>query len=231
MVVRYVSKNKSEERGVTALLVLVGVLLFLPFVLVSYFYYNGLKKKYLDSSDAQRIHDTRRMFNTLTTFVMSSVLSAGVLTFGVWALLGGVLSVLGIDEASVQGPILMFFTALIFICFLYVEYLVARRIAVLSLGIVVDESKDLLVFPFENKSSTLGDWLTLRAMKRLAYEDTVPLSAITKMTRGYGKELYVHGDFGSRGIFMSDKQKRDEVLAAVQELAGKKAMMTEIESY
>jgi hypothetical protein len=111
-------------------------------------------------------------------------------------------------------------------------YLIARHLAVLYLGIIADRERDALYFPYDMQSYTLTDYFSLRFLRDYCNVDSIPLSAIKKLTRGRGKELYIHGDFGSRGIIMSSKQKRDECLTMIQSLTGKKSLLiTEIEGY
>lgn len=62
----------------------------------------------------------------------------------------------------------------------------------------------------------IQDYLQLRFIRDMGDMESVPLSAITKITREAGKKLYVHGEFGSRGIAFSHKQKRDECIAAIE---------------
>jgi hypothetical protein len=74
--------------------------------------------------------------------------------------------------------------------------------------------------------------MKLRFIADYTKVDSVKISQITKLTRGYGTELYVHGPFGSRAIIMSSKQKRDECLAMIQNFTGKRGLLiTEIEGY
>jgi hypothetical protein len=121
----------------------------------------------------------------------------------------------------------------IFVCLLLaIGYIFAKHIAVLYFGVVIDYENDILVFPYDMQSYGITDYLKLRFIIDYTKIDSVKISQITKLTRGYGNELYVHGSFGSRAIIMSSKQKRDECLTMIQHLTGKKGMLiTEIESY
>jgi hypothetical protein len=118
------------------------------------------------------------------------------------------------------------------IVILVADWCVARHLAVLYLGIVTDSGKDALFFPYDMQSYTVIDYITLRFFKDYCNVDSVPLSAITKISRGRGKDLYVHGTFGSRSIVMSNKQKRDECLAMIQSVTGKKRLLiAELEGF
>ena len=62
----------------------------------------------------------------------------------------------------------------------------------------------------------IGDYLNLRFIRELGLMEEVKLSKVTKITRKAGTVLYIHGSFGSRGIIFSNKQKRDECIAAIE---------------
>jgi hypothetical protein len=137
------------------------------------------------------------------------------------------------------GAIFIFYTTFSIIAIIivlppviFIGYHFARHLAVLYFGIVADKDKDILVFPHDMQSYLLSDYFSFRFLKDYCNVDTIELSSITKMTRGHGTELYVHGPFGSRRIIMSTKQKRDECLAMIQVFTGKKGLLiTEIEGY
>jgi hypothetical protein len=100
------------------------------------------------------------------------------------------------------------------------------------MGIVGDASDDLLIIPPTMDNYSLGDWFSLRFFRDICSVDKIHLSSITRMTRGYGKELYIHGNFGSRKISMSSKLKRDECMVMIERLARRgRLTIGELENY
>ena len=57
----------------------------------------------------------------------------------------------------------------------------------------------------------------------------IPLCSIDKMTREKGNILYVLGDFGSKKLTFSSRQKRDECMAAIQRYARMSSRQLEME--
>lgn len=206
-------KTKNQENNEA--LGYIGILLFLPFLIISVISFSALKREYLERGTEQRAMDIRRLVPTLVMAGGSLILCCFVAYLGFSS--GGTGTMVGV-LAVLAG--------------LVGGYFVARRIAVLYLGVIADKERDALYFPYDMQSYTLTDYFSLRFLRDYCHVDSVPLSAINKLTRGRGKELYAHGDFGSRGIIMSSKQKRDECLAMIQALTGKKGLLiTEIEGY
>ena len=183
---------------------LVGVLLLIPSCVLAIFYFFVLKIRYLRNPSAQRIVDTPRML---------SIIGKGGITVFVLLVLTALTDVFAI------------FVVPVMVIYIF-------RIPVFALGIIADNEKDKLYFPCDMQSYTLVDYVIMRFIKDACSVDSVHLSEITKLTRGYGKDLYVHGKFGSRKITMSSKQKRDECLAMIQSFCGRKGILaSEIESY
>jgi hypothetical protein len=209
--------NNDGSGCLIVCLAVAGLLFLLPFLLLSVFSFYALKRQYLESADVQQIVDIRRIFPTL---------GEECAVFGIGAIIFYMCF-----QGEVSSPVICIGIMISIIIFT-IGYYLARHLAVLYFGIVADRDKDILVFPYDMQSYTLTDYFSLRFLKDYCNVDTVALSAITKITRGYGTELYVHGPFGSRRIIMSTKQKRDECLAMIQLFTGKKGMLiSEIEVY
>ena len=212
----------NDTEGMAVLIVVVGVLLFIPFLVVSYVSFSKLKEEYLEDGTAQRVMDIRRLLPTLI---------AG----GAVCAIGAIIVACSMGDMNQNG--FSFLSALVatFAALLAVVagYYLARHLAVMYLGVVADKSKDTLIFPFDMQSYTIADYLGLRFLYDFCRVDSVPLGSIEKMTRGRrGKDLYIHGAFGSRGITMSNKQKRDECLAMIQSLTGKRGLLVgEVEAF
>jgi hypothetical protein len=208
--------RKANEGDVAALFGLFGVVLLIPFLVISFVTFRGLRQKYLESPTAQRVMDIKRLGSPLLCISVGM----GLCVFIALALFA---------QKTVPHALLGVLLTIPVLC---IGYIMAKYLAVLYLGIVADKDKNSLFFPHDLQSYTLTDYFSLRFLKDLGRVDSVNLSAIQKMTRGRGKELYVHGGFGSRGIIMSSKQKRDECLTMIQSLSGKKGLLiVEVEGY
>jgi hypothetical protein len=224
---RKTRKSKKGDGGDGGPLLLIGMLLFLPFLVISFRAFNKLKHEYLERGNVQRVMDISRTFGTL--FLGGAVCGLG--TF----IIVFIIAILSKNQ-EIHSFISFIIVVLIITFIIYMSigacYYIARHLAVLYLGIILDIDNDELILPYDMQSYTITDYTKLRFLDDYCNVDKISLSAITKMTRGRGKELYVHGSFGSRGIFMSTKQKRDECLAAIQSVSGKKGLLiTEIEGY
>lgn len=112
-------------------------------------------------------------------------------------------------------------------------YIMARHLAVLYMGVVLDIDKGEVYFPFDMQSYGVLDYISLRFLHDYCNVDSVPLASIRKISRGNrGKDLYLTGEFDARSITMSSKQKRDECLELIQSAIGKRGiLMNEIEGY
>ena len=195
------AREKAEQaKQMEALMKIVGLIVFLPFLIFTYFAYRSLKNQYLAGPEVRRVVDKSKAFQSLFASGMC-LIGWVVVSFiaGSW-LQGKDIPILnmmigGVPLAAIS-PIILATLAL------PLGIIMARSLAVSFLGIVVDPTRGCLFLPDRSKM------------------EKIPLSSITQMTRGgHGKELYIHGDFGSRSIAMSNKQKRDEVQALIQSLS------------
>jgi len=220
------SKEEKDRAMAGFIMGLIGIVLLIPSLVLAIFYFFVLKSRYLQNPSAQRIVDTPRMISSIGTggiAVVGMLFLGGIAAFIIGYIMG--------EKAGNMGSVLLIFTVIL-IPALLIMIIYIFRIPVLSLGIIGDHENDKLFFPCDMQSYTLGDYVTMRFVKDACSVDSINLSEITKLTRGYGVDLYVHGEFGSRKITMSSKQKRDECLAMIQNLCGKKGVLAgEIESY
>jgi hypothetical protein len=119
---------------------------------------------------------------------------------------------------------------LLVICIvIFVAIKMAQWVAVKYIGAIIDADNRVIYFPPDMQSYGVEDYLTCKFLKDMSTLDMVSIDSITKITRQVGKRLYLHGSFGSRGLFFSEKQKRDECIMAIQQLAGKNILMYEME--
>lgn len=206
--------RSTNSQGNSDVFAYIGILLFLPFLMISIISFSTLKRKYLAQPSIQRVMDIRRLAPLLlcTGGIMAVAAYFTIVGLGEWGKSPSFVLL-------VAGPVLLG----VLICS---GYLVARHLAVLYFGIVADTQAGILYFPYDMNSYGIMDYLSLCFVRDFCRVDSVPLAAIERITRGgRGKDLYLHGAFGSRGITMSSKQKRDECIAMVQALSGRRGLV------
>jgi len=201
--------TKQQRESNAALGTLICVLLFSPFLIFSVFKYFSLKNEYMSGDNYHRVVDV----GTVKKPIMTAV---GLVIFSYFAI------VVTHDNLPVLSVLIIFVVA-------FLAYKVAQWVAVKYIGAIIDADNGLVIFPPDMQSYGVADYLTMKALKDMSRLDKVNISEIEKMTRQAGKRLYLHGRFGSRGIFFSDKQKRDECMSAIQQLCGKGTLMYELE--
>lgn len=209
------SSKKTNNRYKGGGLNFIGTLVMLPVLLLSIIFYVYYYFRYIAGDSRQRVMDIRRMAAPL---IKGAVLLGAAVLFVFFFLTGG--------EAALVSPNF-------FICLLGgIAIAVALHLTVIYVGVVGDPQNDRIIFPPDMQSYGFFDYLFLRFVVDYCRVDSTPLSAIKRITRGYGTELYLHGDFGSKGIFFSSKQKRDECMVMIQNLTNRHGLVfSEIESY
>lgn len=183
-------------------------LAFLPFLIFSIIHYIRLQKIFPVTESTQRIFD------------FGSVLRPLMLG-------GGVLVILLFAWQNFHNN-LTIMTIIIFMASV-ILYKVANLVASSYYGVVVDYARNIILLPIDMINYTLTDYMQLKFIRQLGDMEYVNLSDIKRITREKGKSLYIHGDFGSRGIHFSNKQKRDECISAIQS-ATKVSIIAELES-
>lgn len=83
------------------------------------------------------------------------------------------------------------------------------------IGCLVIPSQGIAVVPRGFNDFVLEDYLTGRFLWKVGEMNELPLAQIRTLTRQAGTQLHIHGDFGSRSVRFSNKQKRDEYLSAL----------------
>lgn len=120
-----------------------------------------------------------------------------------------------VQDGQSMTALMMLALALSWLVGLWLIVTAAFWIAAVYFGTIVDPTKDRVVFQVDQESYDLMDYLKLQFIRDLPEFDTVPISAIKRITRQYGTNLYIMGDFGSRRISFVHKQKRDECIYAI----------------
>jgi len=188
------AKKKDDSGG---LLVLgVGLIIFIPFFLFSFMRFLLLQDQYLKSESAVRVVDIWGVKPMLIKCGIFTIISAVILN-------------IAFDKSIVAALLLT--VVLVTACIL-----LGMRLSIIYLGPVIDDKKNIVAFPPDFQSFTITDFFSLKPLNAFYNTDEVKLSDILKMTRQAGKYLYIHGDFGSRKLAFSTKQKRDECIATIQ---------------
>lgn len=209
MAKRKVATKKDE--GSTGLFFL-GIIIFIPFLVFSFCYYKKLKREFPLTDSSQRIFDLGNLIPALAL----APIGIGVIA-------------LGFDALASSNFLIIFLGLGIVIAGIWVCYHIAKSIASAYFGIIVDPIQDFVLLPKDMANYAIEDYFQLRFIRELGIMEQIPLSEVTKITREVGKKLYVHGDFGSRGIAFSNKQKRDECIAAIERCRKKSITSVEFE--
>lgn len=196
------------------------VIAALPIIIFAFFFYKKLSDTYLKSENIQRVSDIKRLLFPL--------IAIGFNLFILTLLASGSFGEFQKTNSASDLLLSLLFLFSIIIC----GYLGAKYLAIIYLGILFDFENKSILCPYDFESYGIHDYLSFNFLKTLTQVHCIPTKEITKITRGYGNELYLHGKFGSNKIKMSSKQKRDECLALATELIGKKGVtFSELESY
>ncbi|MGL4890088.1 MAG: hypothetical protein ACRC52_04675 [Aeromonas veronii] len=200
--------NRTNEEMLKYAFMILGVILFLPFMFFSYLHYNRIKKRHIKESGTQRVYDVGLLWRSI-------VFSASIITTGLIAMFytnGYLLSSIPPEYEKVMFGI----DALIVIISLYPIKKMAERVAVQYFGVVFDDNDKKIVIPADLENSNFGENLRLNFIRKMGDYEEINVKDISSVTREKGVNFYIHGQFGSRKINFSNKQKRDECLSALQ---------------
>lgn len=213
--------QRKDTLGWDQIFQMVGVVVMFPVLILSIIFYLYLHSKHVSGAGRRRIMDIRRM---------TAPLLRGALLMGVVLVIPFLL--VSILHDNTTGPAPTLGGWLYLLPLLLVGIPVAWHLAVMYMGIVADVDQDKLIFPPDMQSYGILDYISLRFVLDYCRTDSVPFSAIKRVTRGHGTDLYIHGDFDSRAIIMSSKQKRDECMTMIQNIIGGRGVVFgELESY
>jgi putative exporter of polyketide antibiotics len=184
---------KKKEPQIDGMLIALSAAL----MLFAAFHYIKLKEKYLATENSHRIFDMKALWLRLTN------VGVGVL-FVIWTC------------ASLFGEHkLLFVLALPF--GLYGLNLLAKALAYILVGVVIDHDTGTVHFPANLENLDILDYIKiLPVVKAMIQLESIPISQIKKITRQAGVKLFLIGDFGSRRIQFSDKAMRDECIYWIQ---------------
>lgn len=217
-------KKKSEKSN----LIILGIICLLPCLIIGISNYLILYLKYIRRKNTIRIIDIKNM-RTPIIFACSIIFPINVICcYYVYELFfEKIIS----DNLIMNSHEIMIISITIFILISSI-IIIGMNISVVYLGVVFNLDQKIIICPHDMQSYKILDYIILKFIFNYASVDIINIYDINKISRGYGKELYLHGKFGSRRIKMSSKQKRDECLSIIQNIIKQKGIMIcEIESY
>lgn len=200
------AKKKNDE-GAAIIFLIIGALVFIPFMLLAYIHYRKMKSRYLTNRNVQRVVDIGRFYTVLGSGIASVVGMFVVLWIGSVNIGHGLAN-------TAYGPVLICIYVLLM---LYPFKKLADAAATAYLGVILEDDFNTFIFPADLANCTASEVVKLRFIKGLGTVERFQYSQITSFTCEKGKLFYIHGNFGSRALSFSNKQKRDECLAALQQ--------------
>lgn len=217
-------KKKSKKSN----LIILGIVCLLPCLIIGILNYLILYLKYIRRKNTIRIIDIKNMCTPIM-FACSVVLPINVICcYYVYELF---FEKIMYDNLVMNSYEIMIICITIFILIISI-IIIGMNMSVVYFGIVFDLDQKIIICPHDMQSYKILDYIILKFIFNYASVDIINIYDINKISRGYGKELYLHGKFGSRRIKMSSKQKRDECISTIQNIIKQKGMMLcEIESY
>lgn len=203
--------QKKNQGGANLVLMAIGIV-FIPLVLTfGLWHYMRLRGKYLKSKGVRRVVDIWNLGVPFYSF-------AGVVL--------GTYMLIITTYSNYQA-----LSYAVIIVALYIGIKLAQRSASCYFGAAIIPESGTVVFPEDMAGYGIEDYIKLKFIRNLSRMDEVELNDIEKISRQSGKRLYIHGPFGSRGISFTNKQKRDECIAAIQSVAKRKpTLINEFES-
>lgn len=204
-------RSRSNEPDWKVVVATFGIIFLVPCIIASVIYYYSYRKSYPDKENGQRVFDLSSLWVPLAKGAIALGLSAALLSFSFSHMIEG--------RSVVWGLVFVLTAALALAA---VFYVVPRYWAATYFGLAIDVDRDLVVFRKDMANYGIGDFLTGRAVWEIGDLEAVPLSAVQRITREAGKYFYLHGAFGSRGVRFSNKQKRDEGIAAIEYARGRR---------
>lgn len=202
-------KNKSDGAAALIVLTLVAFLIFLPFLTITFSRYRKLKKMYEAIPNTQRVYDIGNLFKTIGWAVAMVIVFAGIF-------IGISFAIEKYIPPEYTKHIALILMSACVLVILWPLKKMAERVAVEYFGVIFNDNDHSMHLPADIDNMGLGETLRLHFLRRLGDQDRVDIKKITNITREKGVNFYIHGDFGSRKIKFTNKQKRDECISALQ---------------
>lgn len=190
-------------------IMMISLLSFIPFLLITILYVGQLKHNYLTAT-ARRINDISMIRPALKKCILWSALWSGI----------------GLAIIKLKAQVL--YSVPIWLFWFWFNTIMARWLAVVYFGVVVDKENNTLYFRQDQLSYDFLDYVTLKFFRDLEIPVSVKISDIEKVSKQYGDYTYIIGKFGSHRIMFSNKMKRDECIHVIKS-AGNSQMLFEFD--
>lgn len=207
-IIKMARRSQANDEMLKYALMVIGVILFLPFMFFSYLHYKKIKKNYINNSNAQRVYDVGLLWR-------STIFSSGIITTGIVAMFYVNRNLLAVIPPE-YAKVLFVIDAVVIIAAFYPIKKMAERVAVRYFGVIFDDNDKNMVIPADLANASFSENIRLNFIRKMGDYEEIDISEIFNVTREKGVNFFVHGRFGSRKINFTNKQKRDECLSALQ---------------
>lgn len=207
-IIKMTRRSQANDKTLKYAFMVLGVILFLPFMLFSYLHYKKIKKNYMENSNAQRVYDVGLLWRSI-------IFSSGIITTGIVAMFyvnSNLLAAIPPEYAKVLFAI----DVAVIIAAFYPIKKMAERAAVRYFGVIFDDDDKKMIIPADLANASFSENVRLNFIRKMGDYEEIDISEIFNITREKGVNFFVHGRFGSRKINFTNKQKRDECLSALQ---------------
>jgi len=188
-----------------------SVLICLPFLPVAISYYYWLRRTYL-LPGAVRVNNIENLKESAAKAIRWSGFIF-IVAVCIAMIINGTTGLTPLKNINKNSNEILLITAAMLIWY---NIIVARWLSIVYFGVIVDGARDRLYFRQDQQSYDILDYVTLKFFRDLEKIDSVKISEIGRMSRQYGDNLYIAGEFGSRKVWFTTKQKRDECIYAIE---------------
>lgn len=194
-------KNRTDNAdSLVFTAVIAGGVLFL----VSLFHYVLLRLRHTRGKKTRRVFDLG--------IGSATMLKTGLVALAFGALCWGAYGLVGPSSLFISIPLA-----------LLVANWLGMAQACAFFGVAVNFDDGTITFRNTQAQLDLGDYFRIFPIIRcFTTLNTLKLDDVEWLTRESGRQLYLHGSFGSRRIDFSDKLKRDECIHLITALGGKR---------
>lgn len=200
------SKDQKETAEMVIFILMVVCAVLTPLAaIVAWRHYKKLMSEYQTDGAVIRVHEAGRDALTMGfkncleatfPFVLLALCSGSEYKDSAWFL-----------------PIMVILAVLSLIWF----YVMSKKAGCMMVGVLIYPQTNTIVIPRDSLTNTaMADLFALKWVRDMYTMEAIDLNAIEKITRESGKKFFIHGDFGTRGIYFSNKQKRDECIYAIE---------------
>lgn len=217
-------KGKNNGEGIW----LIGALLAPLAAIVAWFHYQKLMSKYQVDESVLRVHEGGRDALMLALLNCIKATIPAVIVVAVYIYLAPSFEY----SSSLSQGVFLFVMAILAALSLIWFYVMSKKVGCMMVGVLFYPQANTIVIPRDSLTNTaMADVFALKWVVDMYTMEAIDLNAIKKITRQSGKWLFIHGDFGTRGIYFSNKQKRDECISAIEHCMKKTMVRFDFEGF